>query len=70
MSDANQLRAMIWVQHLLGIGHLRRAVSISRALADADFNVMLVSGGIPITPFARLGATTCWRFTASTARMC
>ncbi len=39
---------MIWVQHLLGIGHVRRAVSIARALADADFNVLLVSGGMPL----------------------
>ena len=48
MSNAGQVRAMIWVQHLLGIGHLRRAVSIARALADADFDVLLVSGGMPL----------------------
>jgi len=48
VSDANRVRAMIWVQHLLGIGHLRRAVSIARALSDADFDVLLVSGGMPL----------------------
>ena len=53
MSDANQVRAMIWVQHLLGIGHLRRAVSIARALADADFDVLLVSGGMPLKEIGR-----------------
>jgi predicted glycosyltransferase len=41
-------RALIWVQHLLGIGHLRRAVYLARALADNDFDVLLVSGGMPL----------------------
>jgi predicted glycosyltransferase len=48
MSNTGQTRALIWVQHLLGIGHLRRAVSIARALAEADFDVLLVSGGMPL----------------------
>ena len=41
---------MIWiyVQHLLGYGHLRRALSLARALADAGFAVRLVSGGMPL----------------------
>ena len=30
----SQARALIWVQHLLGIGHLRRAASLARALAE------------------------------------
>ena len=37
---------MIWVQHLLGIGHLRRAAAIARALAERDADVTLVTGGI------------------------
>ena len=44
----SQARALIWVQHLLGIGHLRRAVSLARALAERDFDVVLVSGGMPL----------------------
>ena len=45
MSEA---RALIWVQHLLGIGHLRRAAALARALAEREFNVLLVSGGMPL----------------------
>jgi predicted glycosyltransferase len=39
---------MIYVQHLLGIGHLMRARVIAEALADAGFAVHLVSGGTAI----------------------
>ena len=39
---------MIYVQHLLGIGHLMRARSLAEALADHGFEVHLVSGGMPI----------------------
>jgi len=39
---------MIYVQHLLGIGHLMRARKIAQALADVGFAVHLVSGGMPI----------------------
>jgi len=39
---------MIYVQHLLGIGHLMRARQIAEALADVGFEVHLVSGGMPI----------------------
>ena len=39
---------MIYVQHLLGIGHLMRARLIAEALADAGFDVHLVTGGMPI----------------------
>ena len=41
-------RVFFWVQHLLGTGHLRRAATLARALA-ADFDVLLVSGGAPIS---------------------
>ena len=41
-------RALIWVQHLLGIGHLRRAAALARALAERDFDTLLVSGGMPL----------------------
>jgi len=36
---------MIWVQHLMGIGHRRRAAAIARALAGRGADVALVSGG-------------------------
>ena len=39
---------LIYVQHLLGIGHLMRARVIAESLADAGFDVHLVTGGMPI----------------------
>jgi len=39
---------MVYVQHLLGIGHLMRARKLAQALAGAAFDVHLVSGGMPI----------------------
>jgi predicted glycosyltransferase len=41
-------RAMIYVQHLLGIGHLMRARRLAEAMTDDGFVVHLVSGGMPI----------------------
>ncbi len=38
---------MIYVQHLLGIGHLVRAGALARAFADAGWACHLVSGGRP-----------------------
>src|SRR5256714_8092499 len=39
-----------YVQHLLGIGHLKRAATLARALRDAGFKVVLASGGVPVPP--------------------
>jgi predicted glycosyltransferase len=39
------LRVLFYVQHLLGIGHLKRAATLVRALGAADMDVTLVSGG-------------------------
>ena len=36
---------LFYVQHLLGIGHLRRAATLTRALQRAGLDVTLVSGG-------------------------
>ena len=47
MSKIRKKRVMIYVQHLLGIGHLRRAALLANALANHDFEVDLVSGGMP-----------------------
>ena len=41
-------RVFIWVQHLLGIGHLMRAAHIARFLAAHGWHVDLVSGGPPV----------------------
>ncbi len=38
-------RVLFWVQHLLGIGHLRRAATLVRALGAAGLDVTFVSGG-------------------------
>ena len=38
-------RIMIWVQHLMGIGHLRRAAAIANALAERGADVAFVTGG-------------------------
>ncbi|WP_082167218.1 glycosyltransferase [Methylobacterium aquaticum] len=42
-------RVLIVVTHLLGAGHLTRAVSLARAFAGAGHTVTLVSGGMPVT---------------------
>lgn len=41
-------RVFIWVQHLLGIGHLMRAAHIARYLAARGWQVDLASGGPPV----------------------
>ena len=40
---------MIYVQHLLGIGHLRRASLLGNALLKNKFEVHLITGGMPIS---------------------
>jgi predicted glycosyltransferase len=41
-------RVFFYVQHLLGIGHLKRAATLARALRAAGFDVTLASGGAPV----------------------
>ena len=48
-------RVLIHVQHLLGIGHLKRAALVARACSDAGLDVTIVSGGLPV-PELDLGA--------------
>ena len=55
MSTRVGARVFFYVQHLLGIGHLRRAATLARALAAGGFDVLLVSGGAP-SPGLALGA--------------
>ena len=47
-------KVLFWVQHLLGIGHLKRTSTLARALAAGGFDVTVVSGGFPV-PGLRLG---------------
>jgi len=37
----------MYVQHLLGIGHLKRAATLARAMRSAGFELTLASGGAP-----------------------
>ncbi len=41
-------RVFVYVQHLLGIGHLKRAAAIAHAMAADGLEVTLASGGMPV----------------------
>jgi predicted glycosyltransferase len=56
MSKVGRRRILLYVQHLLGIGHLRRTAIIARACAAAGLDVMLVSGGTPVPDLDAGGA--------------
>ena len=47
---------LLYVQNLLGIGHLRRAAAVARALSARDLDVAFVSGGMPVPHLALGGA--------------
>jgi len=49
-------RVFLYVQHLLGIGHLKRAAVLANALAAAGLEVTLASGGRPVAVLAVEGA--------------
>src|SRR5687767_10412741 len=38
---------LFWVQHLLGTGHLKRAATLARAMAERGLRVVIASGGPP-----------------------
>ena len=40
--------ALVWVQHLLGSGHLRRALSLAEALAASGLGTTVATGGPPM----------------------
>jgi predicted glycosyltransferase len=42
------MKVFFYVQHLLGIGHLKRAATLAHALEAAGFEVTLASGGMPV----------------------
>ncbi len=48
-------KALFWVQHLLGIGHIKRTASLSRAMTAAGMDVVIASGGLPVENL-RIGA--------------
>jgi predicted glycosyltransferase len=49
------MKALIYVQHLLGIGHLARVSRIAKALSEDRIDVTLVSGGVPVAGFPGRG---------------
>lgn len=49
-------RVLVYVQHLLGTGHLKRAVLLSDAMHRAGLAVTLVSGGLPVPGLVPQGA--------------
>ena len=55
---------MLYVQHLLGIGHLMRARLLAEAIADRGYDVHLVTGGMPIGGRCRAAfePSSCRRF--------
>ncbi len=50
-------RVLIHVQHLLGIGHLKRAAIVARACAESGMEVTLASGGPSVDGLDLGGAT-------------
>ncbi|MBL0897555.1 MAG: glycosyl transferase [Reyranella sp.] len=49
-------RVFFYVQHLLGIGHLRRAATLARAMVGGGLDVLVVSGGAPVSDLDLGGA--------------
>jgi len=47
-SISSSKRIMFYVQHLLGVGHVRRASLISSALVAAGFEVHVILGGVDV----------------------
>ena len=43
-----EARVLFYVQHLLGIGHLRRALTLVDAMGRHGLQVTMVSGGVPV----------------------
>jgi len=51
------MKVFFYVQHLLGIGHLKRAATLARALAEDGFKVTLASGGSNVPGLAPQGVS-------------
>ncbi len=52
----SQPRVLFYVQHLLGIGHIKRASLLVQAWLEAGLDVTVVSGGEPVAQFNFTGA--------------
>ena len=50
------MRILFYVQHLLGIGHIKRASLLVQGWLEAGFEVTIVSGGEPVPQFGFEGA--------------
>ncbi len=48
-SASQRADVLLYVQHLLGIGHIRRAAVLARAFHRAGLKVVFVTGGLPVT---------------------
>ncbi len=48
-------RVLVYAQHLLGIGHLKRATTLARAMAEASLEVTLLNGGFDVPGLSREG---------------
>jgi len=46
--DGRRVDVLLYVQHLLGIGHIRRAAVLARAFHRAGLRVVFVTGGLPV----------------------
>ena len=49
------MRVLFWVQQLLGSGHLKRALTLARAMADEGLEVTLAAGGMPMASLLPAG---------------
>ena len=58
----NNKSVFFYVQHLLGIGHLKRAVTLARAMAAAGMEAALASGGLPVPELATAASAGGVRF--------
>lgn len=45
------MQVLLVVTHLLGTGHLRRAINLAKAFVASGHSVTLVSGGLPVAAF-------------------
>ena len=53
------MKVLIAVTHLLGAGHLSRALTLARAFVADGHTVTVLSGGMPVTQFDTDGITLC-----------
>ena len=56
MSASRRPRVLFYVQHLLGVGHLKRAAILAEAMAASGLDVTVALGGPPLADVAFRGA--------------